>query len=257
MGSLGALGLTLRGGAVDPQTLMTIWFAAAVMALVMISVTLRLAPLVRGLAAWARKDLPDRASFGAEGIISGLNSALVMTIVTATLGLSAVAAIRGAGTLIGPLSLLLGAMPLVVAPELSRLRAQGGAALWRAARPYALAISLAATGVGSLGLLLPETTGRAVLGDTWLVAREVLPIMGLEYVFLAWMFAGSLGLRVLNMGRALLRIRLAYSVSAIAIAVSASYLDDVRYVSGGLAVVAGIYAWLMRRRLLGCSSDSP
>lgn len=249
IGSLVALAVTLIGSTARAELLVGIWLGSACAALAVVAGALRVIPGRSGFVDWLRRGLVERASFGAEGIISGLNSALVMTAVTAGLGLSAVAAIRGAGTLIGPLSLLLGALPLVVVPELSRAGARSGRQIWRRTRPYGLVISLGAVGVGALGLVLPDRIGNAILGETWTVAREVLPIMGVEYVFLAWMSAGSLGLRLLNKGRALLGIRLAYSTSAVLVTVVASQFGDVLYVSGGLALVAGVFAWLMRLTL--------
>lgn len=242
-GSIAAIGLTVVMPGISSTTITTVWVFTAFLAMVLLWMMLPVRPRFAGMAAWIRRDLTDRLAFGFEGVISSLNGIAITVIVTSTLGFVATAAVRGAATVLGPLTLLMGALPLVLVPELSRSTlALDGPQLWYRLKWVGLTIGLVALALGSIGLWLPHSVGQTLLGDTWPLAQRVLPLVGLEYAFLAWMHAATTGLRALGAGQRLLSIRLAFSGCAITSALLLSQTNDVVYISGGLAAVAAVFA---------------
>ncbi|MCL3862915.1 hypothetical protein [Actinotalea sp. K2] len=239
VGSVAAVVLTALSTQVSPFHISLLWVSSAAAALLVLATTVPLPPRWRGLREWMADGRAERSSFGLEGVVSALNSVAVLAVVTAILGLSATAALRGAGTIIGPLSLLMSALPLVVIPELAR----GGAAhdgreAWRRLRWWGLSISLLALSIGVIALVLPSSVGTALLGETWPYAQRVLPLMALEYAALAWLHAAGAGFRLLGQGRRLLSIRVLAAVSALGAAGLLALTGDVVFVAAGLALVA-------------------
>ncbi|RBM19128.1 hypothetical protein DEH69_11830 [Streptomyces sp. PT12] len=124
----------------------------------------------------------------------------------------AVGALRGASTLFGPMNVLFNAATGFGPPLLGRhggphrqARAAGlvGGALAAVAVALALALSL-----------LPDATGREILGDTWELAVELLPATGSQYAAMALGTCGLLTLRLLS-PRATLPLQVVFSAFSV------------------------------------------
>lgn len=176
-----------------------------------------------------------------------LGDALALTVVLATgvtlvmaalmlvvLGPVAVAAIRGAGTLFGPVNTAIAALDLAV---LSGMAASPEHRLRSAIRPTVVLTTAAGTWWVIL-LTLPAAVGEVLLGATWSPTREILPITGLEYLLLCL----AAGLALLSKadagGRDLLVNRIGASTAILVVAGAALALGG-GVVWMALALLAG------------------
>lgn len=133
---------------------------------------------------------------------------LQATLLTATAfgGFTASAALRGADTIVGPFRTVLQALPALLlrrwaSPSDRRrqiLALRATVPLWIATLAYGLVI-----------LLLPAEVGQFILGDTWVVAREVMPYAIAALIPITLTYTSSLALKAMGAGRALLMARLA------------------------------------------------
>ncbi|MDT0344530.1 MATE family efflux transporter [Streptomyces litchfieldiae] len=124
----------------------------------------------------------------------------------------AVGALRGAATLFGPMNVLFNAATGFGPPLLRRHSGPHRQARAAAGVGGALAVLAVTLGVGLS--LLPDGAGRALLGDTWEAAIELLPATGSQYAAMALGTCGLLVLRVLS-PRATLPIQVAFSALSV------------------------------------------
>ncbi len=166
---------------------------------------------------------------------------IVLAVLAAALGGGAVAALRGAVTLMGPINLLFAAMTFAALPALSR---QGTATTGR--RPTA-AMATGLAGVvtvwSAVLLLLPPAVGEGLLGSSWQPARGVLPFAALEYLFAACSVAAGTVLQARGQAGRHARVRLLYSVATLVLGSALALLGaDVRAVAAALVLCAAAAA---------------
>lgn len=238
-------------GAIGSATLVGVWASLTLLAMLVILVPLRLVPILTGLVTWWHATLHDRLRFGAEAVIGATASLLLVGITTAIIGMTATAALRGAGSVLGPLNILLSAIPLVAVAELRRHGTVNGAEMWRSLRKIALPMSALAVGIGMSASMVPTNWGELILGDSWTVVRPLLPITAIEYAALAWLSAAGGGLRAQGRSSALLKLRVVFAGSSIVLgSLAAIVTGSVRMVAVALAVAAVMSAVLARHMLL-------
>jgi hypothetical protein len=159
----------------------------------------------------------------------------------------AVGALRGAATLFGPMNVFFNAAQGFGPPLLNRLHAPANKA-----RAAALAGGALATVAGCWALilvLLPDSLGRELLGDTWDTAAALLPATGSQYVFMALGVTGLLTLRVLR-PRATLPIQLVFSLVSVCCLLGGYALGGVLGAAWGLCLgsaAKSAAAWLRVR----------
>ncbi len=103
------------------------------------------------------------AQQGALLVIAGISS------------LAVIGALRGAQVILGPTTILAAGMNAFALPEMSRRRAMLSERDWnRGAVLLSAFVSLAGTAWGVIFLLLPDSLGVELLGDTWAGTRQVL-----------------------------------------------------------------------------------
>lgn len=119
------------------------------------------------------------------------------------------AGMRGVGTLLGPVATLVAAGRPLIIPFLSRGRRRGVAA--GSTRHLVLAMVLMAVPMLVVVNWIPDTLGEAILGDTWGVAKPLLPIMSAEAVLAMLSTIAYAGHRSYAAHRRTLRIRCAVS----------------------------------------------
>lgn len=258
LGGLLALGLTATGLRVSPIGVLSAWAVSALTALAYLSLRLGVSPTFRGLGRWLRESLGFRLALGAEGFISAANALVISALAGASLSLASVAALRGAGTLIGPISLLMNSLPLVLVPEIRQVGAQlHSRRLLPPLVRVAFVLSACSLVVGSSPYWLPEAIGPAILGATWPLAATVLPIIGIEYVGLSFMFVAGVGLRSAERARQLLILQLCYSATTLAAVIFVIERRDVRYVAGASAATAILYGAATMLVLAACLRRKP
>lgn len=238
-----------------------IWGAAAGIALFYLVVRLGARPRMRGALGWVRATLSHRIRYGIEHGFDQVVAIAVVAIATAFIGTVAAAALRGAGVLLGPLAVLITALPLVFIPE-ARRSGHNEAQLWSNLCYAAWISSCLAITVGFVGPLIPERFGHMLLGDSWQHAIVVLPLLGVEYAAVCWMAAAMNFYLARNDSMTLLRLRIGQTVLVIvgctaAAALTHSVIAMAAGLAGSAMVVAGWGCWMVRRHLREAGDGSP
>ncbi len=257
LGSMSLLALTwFNRDLASGGLILSAWAVLAVVALLVISVPQGLLPRFKGFGEWWTGSFHDRIRFGAEAAIGETSSLLVLGTATAIIGADAAAALRGAGSALGPLNILLSALPLIVVPELRRRGELTSVSLWASLRKIAFAISFVAISVGVVTLFIPDELGQVFLGSSWYVVHPLLPITATEYAALAWLVAATTGMRAQARSGALLRIRLVFSIGALLFGCGAAIIwGKAPAVALALALAAGVAAVVGRAMFLHSPFD--
>ncbi|SER38290.1 hypothetical protein [Streptomyces qinglanensis] len=162
----------------------------------------------------------------------------------------AVGALRGAGTLYGPMNVLFNAATGFGPPLLNRTG--GGRRAARAAAAAGGVLAALAAAWTTVLLLLPDGYGRALLGDTWASAARLLPATGSQYAAMALGTCGLLTLRVLR-PRTTLPLQLVFSLASVCCLLGGYLLGGVLGAAWGLCLgsaAKGAASWLRAARLL-------
>ncbi len=162
----------------------------------------------------------------------------------------AVGALRGAGTLYGPMNVLFNAATGFGPPLLNRTGSGRRAA--RAAAAAGGVLAAVAAAWTAVLLLLPDGYGRALLGDTWASAARLLPATGSQYAAMALGTCGLLTLRVLR-PRTTLPLQLVFSLASVCCLLGGYALGGVPGAAWGLCLgsaAKGTASWLRAARLL-------
>lgn len=214
------------------------WSISALVSLILIMIVGRVAPRVRGTLVWLRESSFHRVRFGLEAAAGATGSFLLVGLAGVWLGAEAIAALRGAATVLGPVAVLISATQLSVVPELRR-RNFSVVDLWSRLWRVALPMSLISLTIGFASGLLPATWGEVILGKSWDIVRGLLPITGAEYGAVCWFAAISAGLTVRARSGARLRLGISLvALSAIGVTIGALVVSSVVAVAVGLLVAA-------------------
>jgi hypothetical protein len=141
----------------------------------------------------------------------------------------------------GPLSILLASMTLVVVPEFRRLPGTTPAEYWRPMRRVAMVMCAVPVAAGVLSVFVPDSWGESLLGPTWFVTQPLLPITAIEYVALTWSYSADTILKAQGKSRAVLSLQVVHSALITGFAsVAAIAIGSARGVAVGLAIGAAI-----------------
>ncbi len=152
------------------------WGASAAVAAVLGLIQVRQRPTLRGGPAWVRSQWDLAGNLLAHWVANLGSLQVAFVLLAAVGGVTAVGSVRAAQTLLGPLTLIGMAVAAFVVPELIRAR-PGPRGLARAAIVLSAAVLAVNVVWGGALLLLSDTAGSQLLGDTWDEARQVLPGM--------------------------------------------------------------------------------
>lgn len=244
-GSILVLIVTAVRPGVPSWLLVAMWGASAALSLALLVRSTHTRPVARGLVQWWSAGSGDRLRYAVEGGIGTGSAFLVVGLSSAIIGAQASAGLRGAGTLMGPMSLLMSAIPVALLPEAVR----AGLPLrdiWSSLRRAAIVMSAIALTIGVLAGALPDAVGRLLLGDSWDQAAPLLPITGLEYAALAWISVMYSTLRVAGRSGQLLSARVVHASISISLSLLAAALWLTAFsVACALAVTAVMTALLL------------
>lgn len=229
----GLLGVLWATDRLELAALVAVWGLSATIAAGVGLRQLRNRPRPRSARRWlsTHRDLWPR--FVVEGVSSQGSWQIAVYAIGVVVSLEAVGAIRAAQTLLGPITVIFLAVPLVVLQELSRGRRGGETALIRDA--VIIATGLAATALvwGGAMQLIPDDIGERILGDSWPGASQVLAPLTV-YMALTGVSLGALaGLRTLQAARASVRVGVAAAPPLVVAAIAGG-------ATGG--VVAAVWA---------------
>lgn len=121
--------------------------------------------------------------FGIDHLAGAGASQLTAMALASLVGSIVVGALRGAGTLLGPVTLLTGTVRGLLIPYLARSRHEDSAVRLRSALLVAGALLLISMPLTGGVLFVPSSIGRELIGQTWETARPVLPAIVLETFF--------------------------------------------------------------------------
>lgn len=243
------------GPALDAAAALTLWAAAAALALVVALLAFKERPRLRaGLRELRRReDVGGSLLLGA--VATTCATLLVLLVVSRTLGPAAAGSLRGASTAMGPVNVLLAFVALGVTPVLVRRPRAEDSRFCAAVAGLTVVLVLS---WGAVLLLLPTSLATAAFGSSWAGIRAVLSLTVVEYVFVAVGAAAVLGLKVRHRAGDLVRVRVvAATVTVLAGTAAATWLDDVTTVAGALALgalLAAATGWFLLLR--GVDEDS-
>jgi hypothetical protein len=167
------------------------------------------------------------------------------------LGLTAYGAVRAGNFYFGPLFTLQAGVILSILPEGARLRDDPDRLAQLIRRATAL-VAGATSGWTAVGLMVPDSVGRAVFGATWTGADDLLLPMGLAVVGMAVVTGGLVGVRSID-GTKGLSARLRTIPFQLVCPIAGGLVGDVMGFAVGMAVGQAVGAgvwWTTFRRLL-------
>jgi O-antigen/teichoic acid export membrane protein len=219
----------------NPYSALGIWAAGASLGLVFAMVSLRLWPSIRlgipALRSWHSTGV----GVAALTVCVQVSSYLILVLATVAVGASSAAALRGASSVMAPVNTLLSFLALGLLPAVHRVDLNRQ--LGMVAR-IALGILVLTALWCSVLLLTPPSIGQLLLGDTWPLARHILPWTSLEYLFVAVANTAILGLQARQAGRLLVNV----GVGAAALMISTSVVAAFRASSATPFAIAQVVA---------------
>lgn len=154
--------------------------------------------------AWCREHWDITPRFLGSELIQMGGAQLVLFALGAIVGLDAVGSIRGAQLLTGPMYVMAVGVTLSMVPEAARVT--GSLTQFRRINVLVSGGLLAAGACwGLVLLLLPDSIGRELLGDSWAGARSVLLPITLSIVVTMGVTGPRIGLRALEAASATFR----------------------------------------------------
>lgn len=199
----------LAPGSPPLWALVAAWAGGAALAALTAAIRLRCTPAPHLARRWWAEHRDVAPRFGLEFFArAGARQSTVFA-VRGIVGLAGVAAIRGGQVLFGPVNVFLLGAPMVLVPEAVRARRRSTAALRRLTiRASMLLVGLAIV-AGAAGMLLPDSIGELVLGDTWAEAKPLIPAQALLLASVAANSGTIAGIRALRDPARTFRVRLA------------------------------------------------
>jgi O-antigen/teichoic acid export membrane protein len=199
-----AIGVLIGLGQGSTPAFILAWGGAAGGAALYGYVQLGVVPSPRSAWGWLREHRDLAPMLLADYILAmgAFNLALVVIGVVGTL--ADVGSLRAAHVLLGPLQLLFFGAASITLPEFARRLDRTQGALIGYAGGVSAVLGTVALVWTSLLLLVPDSWGELLLGDSWEGARTVLPASGLHMTGLAVGMGATFMLRALADGRSVL-----------------------------------------------------
>ena len=174
-----------------------------------------------------------------DAVLNGVSTIALPVVLAATSGLSAAAALRAGQTLFGPVSVLVaGLSPIFVVEAVHDLRR--GRSRWRLVWIWTGAIGLLGGVYGALILVMPDSVGRYLLGDSWEVAAVIVLPLAVQAVIRGPFTVGPLMLKASHLLTHALSLRLCTSIISVVIPVGAALSWGTLGAGWGIAAAAGI-----------------
>jgi O-antigen/teichoic acid export membrane protein len=172
-----ALAGVLVSGIRDVAVFILVWGGSATVAAVCGIAVLRSPPLLRGALGWLLAQRSLSGYLVAENIL-GVGLAQVGILMVGVVGsASDVGSLRAAQVLLGPLNIVVTAALLFGIPEVARRKTMSERDRWLFCWGLSAALCVVSLGYSAVLLLLPDSVGVHLLGDTWSGAQTVLLAM--------------------------------------------------------------------------------
>lgn len=246
-----AMGAVIVTGHASLFALTVAWGAAAWAAALFGFLQSPLRPSMGEARGWLRTNADLGVRYVGD-VLAIFGTALVGTFGLGLLaGLGAVAAIRAAQIVLGPLSFLFLGGWIVIVPEGARLRVREPARLPRALDAYSLVLAIVSIGyLGATLALLGGDLGPRVLGDNWSGAQTVLVPTGLLFTFNGLAAGGMAGLRILGAAKEALIARVLVAAATLAATLAGAVLGGAFgfALAGAISAAAGAFVFRMSFR---------
>lgn len=256
---LAAVG-TLTAASVEPRFTILAWaLVPGVVGLTRWQWT-GVAAFVTGVRHWFSYSRVYGSAFGTEAALGAVATWLSLLAIAAFASLGEVAAYRALTTLFGATTLLLSFLRYNILAHMAR---SGRLTMERAVR-YGAAMSIFILGsvaaVLTLMLLVPDTWGNALLGDTWALAEPFVALIAVRQVAVGLITVPAIILRVLHVTWEATRWRLWIELANLGIAPLSVYLAGVNgFLWAGTvsaATLALVLARLAYHKLKGGSANA-
>jgi len=171
---LGATAVLLAQGKGDAPDLVAVWGLSAGLATALALVQLRVLPNPAGATAWIGRTWSVSAFLLAEYLLGAgaFNGGFLA--VGALVDDGAVASIRGAQVLLGPLFILNAAVLTFSLPEVARRPTMPGRRRWQVALGITTGMLVISLGYTAVLLTVPDSIGSWLFRDDWSLAHAVL-----------------------------------------------------------------------------------
>ena len=173
----GALTAILAAGLYSAWLPIAIWGAGAAVAAIVGCILLRCLPRVRGASRWAWDQRKLTGYLTAEFLLGqgvGVVGILMIGVLGSQVG---VGAVRAGQVLIGPLTILGAAAFMFAVPEVARRPSMSRRSREKFGLGVAAAMGGMAAAYGVVLLLIPDSLGEQLFGDTWAGAQSVVLAM--------------------------------------------------------------------------------
>lgn len=234
----------------DHATLFTLtvsWGAAAWAAALFGFFQSSMRPAFRGARGWLRANADLGVRYVGD-VLAIFGTGLVGMFGLGVLaGLGAVAAIRAAQIVLGPLSFLFLGGWIVIVPEGARLRARDPGRLPRALDAYSLLLAVVSvTYLGLSLLLLGGDLGPRLLRENWAGAQSVLVPTGLLFSCNALAAGAMAGLRILGAAKQALMARVLVAALTLGATLGGAAIGGAYGFALGGAIAAAVGALVFR-----------
>lgn len=234
------------GSALTPVAAIGIWIVASACGAVLGAITLSTLPRSNPWK-WCVRHYKLSVRVGVDNVLAQLSLQGSLYVVGATSGVVAVAALRVAQTVFAPPSIVAQAFQSVLVPELVSIGARSRRRLIQALSMIAGALAVIGAVWGALALLLPESAGVTLFGETWDKARPLLVYLAVFQVIFGVTFALTIGLRVSNSAARLVRPRVISVVTYLVAIFVGSYVSGAIGAAVATMVSAPIQALILAR----------
>lgn len=219
-----------------------VWAAAGAV----IGCTVALISRYRGRPGWGHSDVPTSTSlaFGADYLVGSGSTLVTTNLLAAFAGSPVVAAIRGAGTLLGPVNLFIGILPTLLIPSLRQWHDPALKPVRSGLRLNGLIMMIAAP-LLLLIAFFPASWGQLLLAGIWPLAEPLLPFLALDTAAALAATVPLSGHRSLLAGHASLRLRIGIAVvrTTCVVAAGVSYGAVAAAATIAVTSVAASVAW--------------
>ncbi|MEZ0342895.1 hypothetical protein ACAG25_23300 [Mycobacterium sp. pV006] len=226
------------------------WAALAGVAMVGLLAAVRVHPRLSGWVSWIQAGWQHRLRYGVDAGLEQVSVFVVLAAVGLLTSPAVAAALRGATAIMAPIGMFGNAIQVVVISESTRLSSQPRQ-VWNSLFRLAVVTGFVTATGGFVVQLLPDAIGFYLLGDSWVLATQVLPFIVLEYVAAGFAVSLAIFLRTFNRSSETLALKAALSGALIIGSTSAAVLfGNAVGVAIGLAVssilvTAVAFAWFM------------
>ena len=179
---------------------------------------------IRILPTVGHAEIPfkESISYSFDYILGGGTSQAITFALGAFASPAVNASIRGAGTLFGPITMIATSVRALLLKFLSRRLFAGS----KFGPPIHVSLSLLIAAIPLLIVvnLLPNEWGHSLLGETWLVAKEVMPYLSIEVISTMLTTIPFSGHRSLGAHKRVFKIRLSLALLRLPIVIGAGIL---------------------------------